>query len=100
MESAANQSMDITVNKINEWVRIDRQRKIRTDRRSRFFGHVRGIFVYLFFATILVFAFNHRVKIQDIAYAKVGGAMKHSVTSDKLRQGAVNYENQVDEITK
>ncbi len=100
MESAVNQGVDITVNKINEWVRIDRQRKIRADRRSRFFGRARGVFVYLFAATILVFVFNHRMEIQTIAYAKVGSAMKHSATSDKLRQDAVDYEKQVDDITK
>jgi len=99
-EGAANQGVDITASKINEWVKIDRRRKIRADRRDRFFGRVRRVFVYLFVATILVVALNHYTEIQSVTYAKLVHAMKYSPNSDKLRQSAVNYEKQVDEITK
>jgi hypothetical protein len=99
-EGAANQGVDITASKINEWVRIDRRRKIRADRRHQFFGRVRNIFIFLFVATILVFVFNRHTEIQGLAYAKLNHAVKNSPASDKLRQGAINYEKQVDEITK
>jgi hypothetical protein len=99
-EGAANQGVDITASKINEWVQVDQRRKIRADRRHQFFGRVRSIFIFLFLATILVFAFNRHTEIQSLAYAKLNHAVKNSSASDSLRQGAINYEKQVDEITK
>jgi uncharacterized Fe-S cluster-containing radical SAM superfamily protein len=92
--------MEITANKINEWVRIDRRRKIRADRFSRFFGGVRKTFLGLFIASILVAALNHRTEIQSLAYANLFHAVKKVPGSEKLRQSAVNYENQVAEIAK
>jgi cell division protein FtsL len=92
--------VDITANKINKWIQVDRRRKIRADRRNQFFGRVRKTFIYLFLATMLVLALNHYTEIQSLAYAKLVQTMKHSPNSDKLRQSAVNYEQQVDEITK
>jgi hypothetical protein len=93
--------MDITASKINEWVQVDRHRKIRADLRNQFFGRVRSIFIFLFVATILVFTFSHHTEIQSLASAKLNQVVKKSShSSDKLRQSAVNYENQVGEITK
>jgi hypothetical protein len=92
--------MDITASKINEWVQVDRRRKIRADRRSQFFGRIRKTFIYLFVATLLVVAFNYHTEIQSLTYAKLGHVVKKSPGADKLRQSAVNYENQLDDITK
>jgi cell division protein FtsL len=92
--------VDITVNKINEWVWVDRRRKIRADRRLQFFGRVRKTFIYLFVATILVMGLNHYTEIQTLTYAQLIIALKHSPSSDKLRQSALNYEKQVDDIAK
>jgi hypothetical protein len=92
--------VEISTNKINEWIRIDRRRKMRADRRHRFFGRVRGVFIFLLAAAIMVFALNHRVEIQSLASAKLAAVMQRSSASDKLRQNAVNYENQVDKIAQ
>jgi hypothetical protein len=96
--------VDVTASKINEWVQVDRRRKVRAERRSEFFSHVRHgvrrIFIFLFIATICVFVFNHYTEIQSLASAKLVHVVKKSPGSDTLRQSAVNYENQVDEITK
>jgi hypothetical protein len=92
--------MEITASKINEWVQIDRRRKIRADRRRQFFGRVRRTFIFLFVAAILVFVLNHHTQIQSLAYAKLARVVKKSPGSDKLRQSAINYEKQVDDITK
>ncbi len=92
--------MDISANKINEWVQVDRRRKIRADHRSEFFGRARKTFFYLFVATVLVFAFNHHTEIQSVAYAKFVHVVKKVPGSDKLRQSAINYEKQVDDIAK
>jgi hypothetical protein len=100
MKGASNQGMDITAGKINEWVQADRLRKIRADRCSQFFGRVRSIFIYLFVATIFVFAFNHHTEIQSLAYAKLNPAIKKISATDSLRQKALSYEKEVDEIAR
>ena len=97
--------MEITAGKKNEWIRVDRKRKVRAERRGELFGHVRSgvrrIFIFLFIATICVFVFNHHTEIQSVAYAKLNQAVKKSSpSSDKLRQSAANYEKQVDDIAK
>jgi hypothetical protein len=96
------QVVEITASKINEWVQVDRQRKIRAERRSNFFDHVRHgvrrIFIFLFIATIGVVAFNHRVEIQGAALAKLHAELRKSYASNSLRQNALNYEKQIDEI--
>ena len=93
--------MEISASKINEWVKIDRRRKVRAEHRREFFGQVRGIFILLLFAAILVFVFNHYVEIQDYASAKLAAVIKKEISADnKLRQGAVNYEHQVDQIAQ
>jgi hypothetical protein len=100
MEGASNRGVEITASKINEWIQVERLRKIRADRYSQFFGRVRSIFIYLFVATVMVFAFNHYMEIQDAAYAKLGHVVKKASGSDTLRQEAFNYEKQVDDITQ
>ncbi|HUZ06211.1 MAG TPA: hypothetical protein VMV89_01850, partial [Candidatus Paceibacterota bacterium] len=93
--------VNITASQIKtEWEKSRRQRKPRTDSRRRFFGNVRGIFVFLFASTIFVFAFNHYVQIQTYASAKLDNAMNHITTSKRLRQYAVTYEQQVDEASQ
>jgi hypothetical protein len=96
--------MDITAGIKNEWVRVERKRKIRAARRGEFFGHVqsgvRRIFIFLFVATIYVVIFNHRVEIQSAALAKLHESLKKSYASNSLRQNALNYEKQVDDIAK
>ena len=101
MKGAYKWVVNITANQIKaEWEKSRRQRKPRTDSGRRFFGNVRGIFVFLFASTIFVFAFNHHVQIQTYASAKLDNAMNHITTSKKLRQYAVTYEQQVDEASQ
>jgi hypothetical protein len=103
MKSAPNQGMDITAGMKNEWVRVERKRKARSTRRGDFFGHVRQgvrrIFIFLLVATICVAVFNHRVEIQSAALTKLHAELRKSYASNRLRQGALNYEKQIDEIT-
>jgi hypothetical protein len=104
MKSASNQGVDITAGIKNEWVRVERKRKARSARRGDFFGHVRHgvrrIFIFLLVTTIGVAVFNHRVEIQSAALAKLHAELRKSYASNNLRQGAINYEKQIDEITK
>jgi hypothetical protein len=96
--------VEITAELKNEWVRVERKRKVRAARRREFFGHVqsgvRRIFILLLVAAIMVFAFDQRAEIQSIALAKLHASLKKSHASNVLRQNAVNYEKQVDEIAK
>jgi hypothetical protein len=96
--------MNITASLKNEWVQVERQRKARVKRRHEFFGHVglgvRRIFIFLLASTIGVAVFNHRVEIQGAALAKLHAELRKSYASNSLRQGAINYEKQIDEITK
>lgn len=102
MKSASNQGMDITAGIKNEWVRVERKRKARSARLGDFFGRVRHgvrrIFIFLLVATICVVVFNHRVEIQSRALAKLHEELRKSYASNGLRQNALNYEKQIDEI--
>jgi hypothetical protein len=97
-------AVEITPAKINEWIRIDRQRRTRAKRREQFFGRVlcrvRRTFVFLFMATVAVTAFNHYTEIETLAITKLGPAIKKIAASDRLRQNANTYENQVDGVSK
>jgi hypothetical protein len=99
-KGAANSGVEITVSKINEWMQVERLRKIRADRYNQFFGRVRKTFIYLFIATILVFVLNHYTEIQGATYAKLGHVVNNAPGSEKLRQSAFNYQKQVDDITQ
>jgi len=92
--------MEITPKLVAEWIRIDRQRKIRAERRRRFFGEVRGIFVFLLLAAIFVFALNHYTEIKSLAATKLDAAITKANHANRLRQGAINYQNQVDQIAQ
>lgn len=96
--------MEFTASKINDWVKVDRKRKIRADRRDEFFGYVRKgvrrIFIFLFIATLCVFVHNHQTEIQTLASAKFHQAIKKHSAVNSLGQNALNYQKQVDDITK
>jgi hypothetical protein len=47
----------------------------------------------------MVFVFNHHMEIEEAACAKLGHVVNKAPGPDKLRQSAVNYEKQVDDIT-
>jgi len=87
--------------KIADWARSELRREIWAKRRDRLFRNVRGTFILLLMMAVFDFAFNHQVEIQSIAFAKIHNVvMAHSSTSDRLRQNALNYEQQVDDIAK
>jgi hypothetical protein len=89
--------------KIAGWARAEQRRKIWAERRARFFYHVRGTFVLLLFMTFCVFLSNHQVENQIVAFERIHhplNARPPSSTSDRLRQHALDYEKQVDDITK
>jgi hypothetical protein len=89
--------------KMADWARAELRRKIWSERRAGFFCQVRGTFVLLLFMTFGVLLSNHQVEAQIIAFEKIHhaiDALPPSSVSDRLRQNALNYEKQVDEINK
>ncbi len=93
--------MVVTANEITaEWVERGREQKGHAEQqRVRRRERVRGIFVFLLVATIIVFALNYRAQIQDLAAAKLQQGMSH-ITSNKVRQSTAEYEKQLDDITR
>jgi hypothetical protein len=89
--------------KMAGWARAEQRRKIWAERRDRFFQHVRGTFVLLMLMAFCVFLSNHQVENQIMAFERIHhpvNASPPSSTSSRLRQSALNYEKQVDDITK
>ena len=86
--------------RIADWVWVERRRKIRAERIVDFFEHIRIIFILLFFATIFVFIHNHHVEVQIAASTGFHQVAKKITVSDKLRQQALNHEDEVEQINE
>lgn len=89
--------------KMAGWARAELRRKKWAERRAGFFLQVRGTFVLLLLMTFGVLLSDHQVEAQIIAFEKIHhaiNAMPPSSASDRLRQNALNYEKQIDEISK
>lgn len=83
-----------------KWARQEQARKIRAERRVRFLGHTRAIFVLLFIAAIWVFVFNHQVEVQSLTVSELHKITNKTTLSDHLRRKALDYEKQVDQISQ
>ena len=69
----------------------------------RFLRGVGHLFVFLVIASVLAGAFIYRNEIQSVASRKITQVMNRvQVTreSDPLRQAAIDYENQVESVSK
>jgi len=89
--------------KMAGWALAEQRRKIWAERRGRFFQNVRGTFVLLLFMAFCVFISNRQVENQIMVFEKIHhavNALPPSSTSDRLRKNALDYEKQVDDITK
>jgi hypothetical protein len=100
-ELHVKQSMNTEVYQIKEeWALAKRGRKRGAGQSHQQIHNVRMTFVLLFIATIAVFASERGTEIKQVASAKFHQVLKHSSGSSNLRQHAINYENQLDQITK
>lgn len=87
-------------------LREQRARDGRTQTRSRWHrmitNGVRRTLVFLLGATVVTFVVAHRNQIDDLAAQKVSRAVAHiqskADTADPLRQSALNYEKEVEEV--
>jgi hypothetical protein len=83
-----------------EWDLARRGRKRCSSQGHESSDHVRNTLILLLIVTVAVFAFDRRTEIQRVASAKIHLVINHSSGSINLRQHAINYENQLDQITK
>ena len=91
-------SFALAMGKIIDQAEAEQQQEARGQRRRQTFGRARGIFVFLFGATILVFAFCYRGELQNLLFAKTsapsGGAtasaLKAARDNAAIRDGVVS----------
>jgi hypothetical protein len=75
--------------------KIKRQVRVRVRGRRPFFGRVRGVFGFLFFATVLIFAFCFRADLQEYIVSKLYNWSQAETKSNSLRQNALDHEREV-----
>jgi len=59
-------SFDRAMGQIVAQAEAERQQEVKSLQRAEWFGRVRTAFVYLFIATVLIFAYNFHDKIGDL----------------------------------
>ena len=82
-----------------------REQEIRDHQRRLFFGKVRSVFVFLFIATLFVFAFNYHTELQQLVSEKVLAPPKPKISSGTgealkdLQAHAEKRDHVLDEIS-
>jgi len=61
-----NNAFDRAMGQIVAQAEAERQQEVKTQKRAEWFGRVRTAFLYLFIATVLIFAYNFHDKIGDL----------------------------------
>jgi len=79
------------------WARAEERRRLRQEMSTEFFLKVRFIFVVLLLATILVYAHNHYVEIQQLTSEKFNQLAKKATVQDQIRAKAMSHENEVNQ---
>ncbi|HEU6448511.1 MAG TPA: hypothetical protein VFV23_08750 [Verrucomicrobiae bacterium] len=94
----------ISDRQINEWLAQERKRKAEARRRETVLDSMRErtrkVFVFLLLGTLLVLLYDHRVKIQTLAFEKLRSVQQKSMAHDSLRQSAIQYENHINDVAK
>ena len=79
---------------------IKRRHRDRGDVVDRVLVRVRGVFVFLFGATVFVFAFCHSTDLQNFVISNVYKWSQAELKSDALGQAALNHENEVNQVAE
>ena len=61
-----NNAFDRAMGQIVAQAEAERQQEVKSQKRAEWFGRVRTAFVYLFIATVLIFAYNFHDKLGDL----------------------------------
>ena len=80
--------------------KMERRRRDRGDVIDRLLGRVRSLFVFLFVATVFVFAFCHSTDLQNFIVSKLYKWSQAELKSSALRQGALDHENEVNQVVQ
>jgi hypothetical protein len=88
-------------------IRVRRERELhaqaRASLRRQISTGLRGAFIFLVGATVVGVILAHRTEIQSLAtqkFSQVASQIKTKEAASPLRQSALNYEKEVDSITK
>jgi hypothetical protein len=88
---------------LREQSRRDFCAQARIRLRRKIFSGVRRTFVFLLGAAIMTFVVAHRNQIHALATQKICRVVAHvkskANAADPLRQSALNYEKEVEEVT-
>ena len=82
-----------------------REQEVRDHQRRLFFGKVRSVFVFLFIATLFVFAFNYHTELQQLLSENVLAPPKPKISSGTgealktLQTHAEKRDNVLDKIS-
>jgi hypothetical protein len=80
--------------------KVVRKPERQSSRRPVSFARVRGVFAFLFVATVFVYAFCNEKELQSFVFDRLAVLSQAINSHDSLRQSALNYERQVDQIAK
>jgi hypothetical protein len=79
------------------WARKEERRKLRQEMNEELGHKVRFIFVVLLLSTILVFAHNHYVQLQEFVSQGTKEFAKKATVQDRLREKAMSHENEINQ---
>lgn len=85
---------------IAPWAKAELRAQRRAARREGIRSHARWTFIVLFFATALVFVFNHQIGALQIASRQIHRVVDKATLSDHLRDNALKYEKSIDVINE
>ena len=89
---------------IREQRKLDDRAQTRSRWRRLLVSGMRRAFIFLLGTALVAFIVAHRQRIDSLAAQKVGGVVAQlrvkTDTADPLRQSALNYEKEVEEVAK
>jgi hypothetical protein len=101
-----NDNFTNAMNRIVGQAEAERQEELRMQKRAAFrakiFGHVRGVFVLLFVAALLVGAYNYRDRLTALFAAKPKPEItaQGSASLNAAQKNAATRDNVIAEVTK
>ena len=101
-----NDNFTNAMNRIVGQAEAERQEELRLQKRAAFrakiFGHVRGVFLFLFVAALLVSAYNYRDKLTNLFASKPAAltSAQGSASINAAKQNADTRDKVIADVTK
>lgn len=95
-------SFAMAMEKIVGQAEAELKQEIRSQKRAEIFGRVRGVFIFLAVAAIMVAAFNYRVEIQNKIFSRPAssGRAPAGGGTAAAQQNAATRDQVIGDITK